>query len=65
MSLASIIKLIRMGVLSGIGALININTFGGGRLFERGHLLDGGCYIKSLRYSRLPVAILLQIQVCT
>ena len=36
MSLASIIKLIRMGVLSGIGAPININTFGGGAYSKEG-----------------------------
>ena len=35
--------LIRMGVLIGIGALINKNTFEGGRLFGRGGgLFEGG-----------------------
>jgi len=35
-------ELIEMGALSGIGALINKNTFNGGRLFERWRLLEGG-----------------------
>ena len=30
-----------MGVLIGIGVLIDKNTFKGGRLFERGHLMEG------------------------
>ena len=33
---------IRMRALIGIGALIDENTFEGGRLFGRGHLLEGG-----------------------
>ena len=46
-SLASIIKLIRMGALIGIGsltalgALINKNTFEGRCLFGRGRILEG------------------------
>ena len=31
-----------MAALIGIGAVINKNTFEGGHLFERVHLLEGG-----------------------
>ena len=34
--------LIRMGERIGMGALIDKNTSKGGRLFERGRLLEGG-----------------------
>ena len=33
--------LTRIGALIGIGAPINKNTFEGGRLFERGRVLEG------------------------
>ncbi len=42
--------LIRMRAPIGIGALIDKNTFEGGRLFGRGCLLEGGRLIESLWY---------------